>query len=357
MPTRLLFVGRREAAICRHFEMMREVEIGGDGTTQDDIREFVEATVDNLVSDYRVLEPSKERLKEGLLRMAGNMFLFVKLKEDAIRCYHPSSPSMVEELVNSLDDIPPGLEEMYESLLLAKCAKWNTKTAQIAVRSLTWLLYSRTPVTRNLLRVVVAIDTDSGVLRVDHLDSCIEKTVKHALGALIDWQEAENGVLCATLVHPSLSRYLISCVQRSEKVMNRYQISPDHLFKTCCAVLASSAVRQSLRRYHISADRRRQIRSTEFQRVLCQEEEWERWEQRQMKDLVEDRQRWVLEKTSMQDELNRLRDAKAPLVVIESHLMRLNLLQRMIDGGRREVQKLEVILHMPEHELMVYALK
>jgi hypothetical protein len=355
MPTRLLFVSRRETTVSKRFDIMPQVEMGADGTTQDDIREFVETTVDNLVSDYRDLGASKERLKEGLLRKAGNMFLFVKLKEDAIRDKHPSSPAMVEEIVETLDEVPPDLEKMYEYSLLAKCAMWNERLTQIAVRSLQWLLYSRTPVSLGLLRVVVAIDAENGALRVDDLDSCIEKTVKHVLGVLVDWQAMENGALYATLVHSSLREYLISCAKNPKK-SSFMQILPDHLFKTCCAVLGSSAVRKSLHRYHSSADQRRQLHSTGLQRVLCQEEEWGVWEQRQKNDLDEQRQWRAEEINRMQEELDMLGD-EAPPTFIENQLKRLKLLQGMTDDERQEVQRLMDMLYLPERELMVYALK
>jgi hypothetical protein len=206
--------------------------------------------------------------------------------------------------------------------------------------------------------VVVAIDAENGVLRVDDLDSCIEKTVKHVLGVLVDWQAADNGALYATLVHSSLREYLISCAKSPEKLsfMHRYRILPDHLFKTCCAVLGSSAVRKSLHRYHNSADKRRQLHSTGLQRVLCQEEDWETWEKRQEKDLDEQRQWRAEEVNYMQEELDRLRD-EAPPMFIENQVKRLKLLQGMKDGERQEVQRLMDMLYLPERELMVYALK
>jgi hypothetical protein len=65
-----------------------------------------------LAYGFQALNVSRERLKEGFLKTAGNMFLFVKLKEGYIRDQYPS-PTAVEQILSALDGIPPSLKKMY----------------------------------------------------------------------------------------------------------------------------------------------------------------------------------------------------------------------------------------------------
>ena len=353
IPTKLLLLGRREAKISKRFDALPQVEIGTDGTTQADIWEFVETTVKKLVLEFQAFKGYERRLKDGLLRVAGSMFLLVKLKAEAITDLHPSSPARVKQIMDTLDDISPGLEKVYQDLLSEKSKKWDDRSTQIAVRTLLWLMTSRAPVTHTLLRVVVAIDTATGVLSVDDLDSNIIETVKHILGVLVDWQqEKDSSVIHLTMVHHSFREYLIS---KEIPFMPSHQPLHEHLFETSCAVLRSPSVTTPFETYYLSADKRRQSRGIKLYRTQSWEQAWEHWERRQKEDLQREHRWRSNEAIRIQNELDDLGDDAPPDFIKNQNKQHGAL--RDPERKKSELAALLDVLHLPERELMIYALQ
>jgi len=351
IPTKLLLLGRREAGISKYFDPLPQVEIGTDATTQEDIRGFIDTTVKRLVLKFDAFKDHESRLKDGLLKMAGNMFLLVKLKAEAITDLRPSSPAKVKQVMDTLNDISPGLEKVYEELLREKWRKWDDGSIQIAVRTLLWLMTSRAPVTRTLLRVVAAIDIATGVLSVDDLDSNIVDTVEDILGVLVDWQrEKDSGMVHIALVHHSFREYLIS---KEIPFISSHQPLHGHLFETCCVVLRSPSVAEPFETYFLSADERRQ--RGDINRTQCWEQGWDRWEQRQKGDLSSEHNWRSNEAIRIQKELDDLGD-DVPPAFVERQKKKYRLL---CDSERKksELAALRDVLHLPERELMIYALQ
>ena len=332
-----------------------QVELGTDGTTQDDIQKFINVTVDKLLLDFPAFKGLEEKLMKGFLESAGSMFLVVKLKEEAIRDQYPFTPRAVKKIVDTLNDISGGLEKLYEDLLLKKREKWVRDLERVAVRSLSWLLYARRPVTQYLLNIVVANDASTEVLHVDDLDPNIKDTTKHVLGVLVDWKQSEDGsTFHATLVHHSFREYLTS---KGLPFMTTYRVSHEALLKACSVVLRSPSVTESLQKYYLSADKRQQgRRDMGMQRIRCQveqAEQWETWEKRQKTDLQQERNWRAKEAARIQDELYELGD-EAPSEFILYQERRLKSLQEPKDD---EFQSLLGVLYLPERELMIYALE
>ncbi|KAF9463345.1 hypothetical protein BDZ94DRAFT_1308862 [Collybia nuda] len=188
------------------------------------------------------------------------------------------------------------------------------------------------------LDVIRSIDSDSGDILEDNVETSIKATVNHVLGALVDWRKADDGVPYAALVHYSLREYLLS-----NGLPTQYpsQISPERLFRTCCAILRSSAVRKPLKQYYDSADKRRRSGGVG---------ESVNWRTLSRRGDVERKKRIVF------GENCEFRDI-APPQFIKNQEDYLKLLRKMRDDEREDARKLIATPGLLERELMMYALK
>ena len=112
---KLLFLSRKEGYIQHRLDGWPQTEVGGDRTTQEDIRNFASAQVSELLFHVPHLQLTEENLKEFLLRAAGNMFLYIRLVVQNLIENKGSSP---QDLQKMLTNSPKSLDEMYEQYFL-----------------------------------------------------------------------------------------------------------------------------------------------------------------------------------------------------------------------------------------------
>ena len=363
---KILLLCRNERAIGHRLRHWTGVEVGGKGTTEEDMRTFVRKEVKSLVSDFPLLRSQADELEKGLFDSAGDMFLYVRLRCETIRDLNPSTKSVAKETLATLKRSPHNLEQLYEKYISQRLERNTERQNQIAVRTLQWIVYSPRPVTSTLLTSALAvdIDDDQGVLG-DDLDHDIVRTVDNALGILVEWRGTDSGVLHAQLVHLSFRDYLFHLRQlpfgQSRPLPPydsiRADACHDVLVKTCRIVLDAPPVMAAIHQFYNSVDERWQSRP-QRQGRLCKQlykgMHWSHWEHKQLKDL--DRERDWLE-----EEVHRIEadvdefGEDLGREWVESTKERLKILYGAPVKQAECLQRLRAVTNLRERELMMYA--
>ena len=363
---RILLLCRNERDISHRLRHWTGVEVGGEGTTEEDIRIFVRKEVTSLISDFPLLREQADELENGLIDSAGDMFLYVRLKCETIRDLIPSTKSVVKEILVTLKRSPLTLEQLYEKYISQRLESNMGRQNQIAVRTLQWIMCSPRPVTLTLLTSALAIDIDDdqGVCR-DDLDHDIVRTVDKALGILVEWREMDSGVLHAQFVHLSFRDYLLHLQQlpfgqsqpRSPYDSIRADACHSVIVKTCRIALDAPPVVDAIRQFYDSVDERWQShppRRGRLRKQLYKEMHWSRWEHKQLKGLDRERD-WLEEEVQrIEADIDELGEDLGHEWV-QSTKGRLAILYGARVKQVECLQRLRAVMNLRERELMVYA--
>jgi hypothetical protein len=186
---KLLFLSRKEEHVRHRLENWPQMEVGGDETTQKDIRSFVSDQLWQLRYQVPHIPLSDKELEQMLLEAAGNMFLYVRLMVQNVIENRGSSP---QDLTDILINSPKGLDDMYEQYFLSIYRKNNEKQNRLAARALQLVLYSQAPMTLTMLNMALAINPGDDNLYPDRLHMNMEAVLRQVLGILIEIREGNH---------------------------------------------------------------------------------------------------------------------------------------------------------------------
>lgn len=226
------------------------VEIGGEETTQDDLRSYVLSEVEKLAAFIPNL-PATDMMVEAIYNAASGAFRYVQLLVDKMKRARARG---VEQ--TGLADLPEGLQQMYHDYIggLFHRPPGHVRLNEVAVRTLQIMLFIDTSFTLNLdtLRILLAIhpsDEDISEDRYYAVARDIRPTLRQALGVLLDDEIPDAGPRFA---HQSVKDFLLQSdpetfddpvVQHVLRAMQRGSANCV-LTMTCCTILASPHWRQ-----------------------------------------------------------------------------------------------------------------
>jgi ankyrin repeat protein len=161
---------------------------------KQDINNFlgkqIQEELEPLGLDQFLLDYIAKKLSAG----AHGMFLWVRLMIE-----HIGSQTSIADIESALEDLPAGLDELYEGML----AKIQNKA--FAAQSLRWIVFSYRPLTITELDTAIAIDPGSSSLDQKRLALRPKETLRKVLGPLIEIDEATQTV---RLIHASLKDFM-----------------------------------------------------------------------------------------------------------------------------------------------------
>ncbi|KIM84718.1 hypothetical protein PILCRDRAFT_6326 [Piloderma croceum F 1598] len=256
---KVLLLSRPEHYIENRLREWPKVEIGGYGTTQQDIRYLVFEKVAELKKAIPHLK-DRPHLEELILNAADGMFIYVRLLVETLTASRGFPQSYINGILASS---PKGLTEMYERyfLTLIERNKQVPGRNETAFRALQWIAFAEGDMTLPFLNTMLAIDPGND-FQSHNLHADLEIVLKEALGILVDCRHSPGGRMIVTLVHPSFKdflnrRYTSQVIPELQYLYNSIQREKAHgvLFMTCCTILCLPAVMTPLRQYHESSDK------------------------------------------------------------------------------------------------------
>ncbi|KAJ3507824.1 hypothetical protein NLJ89_g6090 [Agrocybe chaxingu] len=383
---KILVLSRKERYIEAELQDWPQLEIGGtsESTTEGDLESFVHDQVANLVGDYGILESEYERLKKSLLSTAGHMFLYARFKCETIRNSRPFTQDHVEKIITSLETTPSSLAVVYNKYLTQRLSNNQPYENEVALRALQWIIYSPQPVTLNLLRQVLAIDMSQGEgISPNNVAYDIKSVISNAVGILIDWRLGDleyyradhqhaGQTHFASLAHHSIREFLVGLTPDTTPEQWRSLDIPyaslqplpanSSILLSCIFVTRGAKVWDTLQAYHDSADRRRNVCSTNRKRLgrqLCLNKSWDSWEEKQRHRLVKDRNWRKTEQARLVAELQDVGEDWGLLKLewVQNSVKRLRLIQEAEAPYARdwEHRTLTSLMAMRERDPMLYA--
>ncbi|PCH44671.1 hypothetical protein WOLCODRAFT_139135, partial [Wolfiporia cocos MD-104 SS10] len=204
--TKILLFGRAEKQVQERLSSWPQLEIGGTGTTQDDMRTYVSRKVDELTGHIPYLVGRREALQEQLLRASGAMFLFARLLVQALIENKDLPRNDIESMLNRP---PHDLNCMYAQYLDNLARRNNSaRVHQIGCQVLQWLVYSDGPISLTLLDATLAISPEDDRMHPDKRLGDVQAVIQRALGILVEYRQALDSSWRASLVHQSFKDYL-----------------------------------------------------------------------------------------------------------------------------------------------------
>ncbi|KAI0959138.1 hypothetical protein AcW1_004054 [Taiwanofungus camphoratus] len=216
---RLLVSSRREHDILEVFEKHEAYSIGlGGQDLQEDMRNYVRYA---LQTNKRLKAISRDHEDEFIsifLEKADGMFRWVQYQFDRIN--KSLTPGNAK---NILANLPKRLNSVYERILRS-IEDGGEESAEIARRTLLWLVSATRPLTLSELREAIAIDTAISTLSNDLL-VFNEDVILEICGSLVNYDRESQIV---TLSHYSVKEFLLSISKDSPDSLQRFRISlPD----------------------------------------------------------------------------------------------------------------------------------
>lgn len=151
---------------------------------KDDVREFIETTLDNRIKDKDLLngivEPElREKIRDTLTSRARNMFLYASLLLNQL-CdkNHTNDPDSIRK---KLDELPKNLVDMYDRIMAEIHDEKNNshRSCRLAQDTFRWLLRAQKPLdSRSLLEAISPPERKASVEEV--LDACRTLVVEEA---------------------------------------------------------------------------------------------------------------------------------------------------------------------------------
>lgn len=227
------------------------MEVGDADTTQDDIQKLVSENAQMLKTTIPSLRDRTD-LEQLIMEHADGMFMYVRLLVDTLMASMSSAPAEIDALLASS---PKNLYEMYEKYLLTLMERNRhfSRRNIIALRTLQLLVYSVSSevITTEFLRTILSINPGDYDFVESRRITDIEAELKQALGILVDFRPDAEGKMVAVLVHQSLKDFFTFDHPLAPSLQHLYDaMRPGsahlYLLATCCTILGSSSVSETL---------------------------------------------------------------------------------------------------------------
>ena len=163
-----------------------------DAHVNNDIHQFIEKKVDELSSHREYPEPLRVHVKEAFRKRAQGTFLWVGIVAKALEEY------LVTEVENALDLFPPGLDKLYDRILL----QIDIRRREIAARILRWVVMAVRPLTLSELSIAIEITTRSSIITFSP-----EKIMRDQVSYCGDFLRIKGDEV--SLIHQSAKDYLL----------------------------------------------------------------------------------------------------------------------------------------------------
>ena len=204
---KLACLSRKERTVEHRLRGWCPVEVGGDDTTQNDLRRFASAKAFELKSEYQYpRDPTK--LADYMVHAAGNMFLYIVLKFENLKLLSPA------HMENEIERSPEELDDLYAQYLDRRMKQNQEYDNKLAIWALQLIVYSRQPITSALLDTIVTLTSNQLNESRDIAD--VRKLLEGVLGILVEFRKASDRWQ-ATLVHQTLKDFLVRSGDRASR--------------------------------------------------------------------------------------------------------------------------------------------
>ena len=208
---KLACLSRKERTVEHRLRGWCPVEVGGDDTTQNDLRRFASAKAFELKSEYQYpRDPTK--LADYMVHAAGNMFLYIVLKFENLKLLSPA------HMENEIERSPEELDDLYAQYLDRRMKQNQEYDNKLAIWALQLIVYSRQPITSALLDTIVTLTSNQLNESRDIAD--VRKLLEGVLGILVEFRKASDRWQ-ATLVHQTLKDFLVRSGDRNKTTLLR----------------------------------------------------------------------------------------------------------------------------------------
>jgi len=188
-----------------------QLDTDSDGQINDDLQKFINDKVEQLPAYSLCPERLQIRLKENFRDRAQGTFLWVGLVAEALR------KCGATELKDALDEFPPGLDRMYDRMLL----QIDARRKEIAAKVLLWVVMAVRPLTLSELGTAIELDIKCrGDFSIDQVTR--DQVVN--CGSLLSIDSKTDEV---RLVHQSAKDYLLRKTPHSNPDLEPFRIKEE----------------------------------------------------------------------------------------------------------------------------------
>ena len=188
-----------------------QLDTDSDGGINDDLQKFINDKVEQLPAYSLCPERLQIRLKRGFRDRAQGTFLWVGLVAEALK------KCGATELEDALDEFPPGLDRMYDRMLL----QIDARRKEIAAKVLLWVVMAVRPLTLSELGTAIELDIKCrGDFSIDQVTR--DQVVN--CGSLLSIDSKTDEV---RLVHQSAKDYLLRKTPHSNPDLEPFRIKEE----------------------------------------------------------------------------------------------------------------------------------
>ena len=227
LPVRILITSRMTQSLSSSFQKLsRDIQldiITHEGQSQD-IRSYIDQELN--VSGNKKLQ---DRVKDQILERASGNFLWVHLAVQRVNnCF------TVANVENALQQMPPGMEALYDGMALSIAAHPQGEDKQLASRVLAWV----TCALRSLTLEELSLALEDEVPRP--LD--LQRSIGDLCGGFVVVDNGGN----VGMIHQTAREYLVSDQARPFAV--NYKSAHEQLFLRCMLCLTDFGLRSKINR-------------------------------------------------------------------------------------------------------------
>jgi len=188
-----------------------QLDTDSDGGINDDLQKFINDKVEQLPAYSLCPERLQIRLKRGFRDRAQGTFLWVGLVAEALK------KCGATELEDALDEFPPGLDRMYDRMLL----QIDARRKEIAAKVLLWVVMAVRPLTLSELGTAIELDIKCrGDFSIDQVTR--DQVVN--CGSLLSIDSETDQV---RLIHQSAKDYLLRKTPHSNPDLEPFRIKEE----------------------------------------------------------------------------------------------------------------------------------
>lgn len=219
--------------------------------SQHDVRHYITNLVEPFAVYHGFPPHSTEKVIDTLTEKAGNMFLWARLAwtrfKEGITFW---SLQRVEERIQALKVLPPGLEALYGNIL----NRYDDPTLELLMNLFSWLIAATRPLILKELEIALGINESTNSLK----DVDIGFSMETQLNIICPNLLAVNPKGCVEFIHQSFKDFLLS---PDTNPRYRVDIARAHAkIATCCLRcftfddLDAGKIRDSISCYRIRSD-------------------------------------------------------------------------------------------------------